>query len=256
MRDHSVECFEPISLGEVARQAPLRERMELKFILPAAELETLLARLAPSHRVLEINGLRVFRYITTYYDTPDRVCFRDHRSGRRRRFKLRLRQYVDTGGAQLEVKLKGRRGRTVKHSAPYGGTEELGAEALSFVREILQATYGREPPRPLLPTLTVECRRITLVDPTRSERLTCDIEVSLGGARLAAGYAIVESKSHDGRAAAHAPLRTLGARPLACCSKYCLGIAFADPDQSSGELRPLMRRFFEPSPGLWSPAEA
>jgi hypothetical protein len=256
MPDRSVECFDPITLGDVARQAPLHERMELKFILPMADLEALLARLASSHRVLEIDGLRVFRYVTTYYDTPDRVCFREHRSGRRRRFKLRWRRYVDTGGSQLEVKLKGRRGRTVKHSAPYGGADQLGAEALSFVRETLQATYGREPPRPLLPTLTVECKRITLVEPTRRERLTCDTEVSLGDARLASGYAIVETKSHDGRAAAHAPLRTLSARPLACCSKYCLGIAFADPEQSSGDLRPVMRRFFEPTPGLLSPVEA
>ena len=65
------------------------------------------------------------------------------------------------------------------------------------------------------------------------------------GGRLASETVIVESKSLGGHALADRVLRELGARPVAICSKYCLGVGFTRPDVKSNRLRPLLRRHFE-----------
>ncbi|MGH2988044.1 MAG: VTC domain-containing protein [Solirubrobacterales bacterium] len=241
--------FDPIALAALERVAELGDRMEVKYIVGVDQLEAMLCALVPSHRILEIDHRRIFRYSTTYYDTPDLLTFREHGSDRRRRFKTRRRRYLDTGREMLEVKLKGRRGCTVKHAVPYEGGDQLDAAALDFVRGILRAEYGRELPTPLVPALSVDCRRITLVETERGERVTCDIAVALGDLRLAPGYAIVESKSTAARAAADRALRELGARPVKRCSKYCLGVALTRPAQRANDFLPLMRRFFGPGPG-------
>ena len=93
----------------------------------------LAAELRASHRVLEIDGRREFTYRTTYFDTPDLRVFRDHQQRRRRRYKARSREYVDSGARMFEVKLKGARGRTVKHRMPYD-RDGLSAPALAFLR--------------------------------------------------------------------------------------------------------------------------
>lgn len=240
--------FDPIALGALERDAALGERMDVKYIVRVDQLEAMLAILASSHRILEIDGGRIFRYRTTYYDTPDLLTFREHRSGRRRRFKLRRRRYLDTGREMLELKLKGRRGLTVKHAVPYDGGEQLDAAALDFARDTLRATYARELPSPLVPALIVDCQRLTLVEPEGGERVSCDVAVTLGDLRLAPGHAIVESKSTAGRAAADRVLRELGARSVTRCSKYCLGVALTRPGQRANDFLPLMRRFFEPAP--------
>lgn len=240
--------FDPIGLAALERDAALGERSDVKYIVNVDQLEAMLAILASSHRMLEIDGGRIFRYRTTYYDTPDLLTFREHRTDRRRRFKVRRRRYLDTGREMLEVKLKGRRGCTVKHAVPYDGGEQLDAAALDFARDTLRAQYGRELPTPLVPALTVDCQRLTLVEPERGERVSCDVAVTLGDLRLAPGHAIVESKSATGRAAADRAMRQLGARPARRCSKYCLGVALTRPRQRANEFLPLMRRFFEPAP--------
>jgi hypothetical protein len=65
-------------------------------------------------------GRRVaFAYHTTYYDAPELRAHRDHVQRRRRRFKRRARDYVDSGLHTFEVKLKKARGLTVKHRMDY-----------------------------------------------------------------------------------------------------------------------------------------
>ena len=88
--------------------------MDAKYVSPAAFAAWLSGS---THRVLEIDGRRVFGYRSTYFDTPDLRLFRDHVQRRRRRYKCRTREY-DSGVRMFEVKLKGARGRTVKYRMP------------------------------------------------------------------------------------------------------------------------------------------
>jgi hypothetical protein len=247
-----VEPFERIGLEEVCATAALDDRMDVKYILSRGELEELTQRLLRTHRVLEIDGLRCFGYRTTYFDTADLVTYREHVQGRRRRFKCRAREYVDSGVRAFEVKLKEGGGRTVKHRTEFGEgpLDHLDGPLLEFLQQRLRDAYARELAATLEPTLSMCFTRITLVDPERCERLTCDVQLSFtapdgSGGALAPDAAIVESKSRRGAAVADRELRALGVRPISGCSKYCIGVGLTYPLVKRNSFLPLLRRYFE-----------
>jgi hypothetical protein len=233
------EAFAPVGLEQLDTDAALRDRVDAKYVIPLAAFATLAERLLATHAALEIDGRRAFAYRSTYFDTPDLGAYRAHLQGRRRRYKCRSREYCDSGAFAFEVKLKGLRGRTVKHRMAHHG-HELSETALAFLCERL----GHEPDGPLAPALTVTYTRVTLA--AAGERVTCDFDLTFNdsGARLEPGMTIVESKSERGNALADRVLRELGHRPQPLCSKYCLGVALTRP-VASNLLRPLLRRHFE-----------
>ena len=250
------EPFAPLGLAELESEAALHERVDVKYVIPLAACALLAGRLRGTHRALEIDDRRAFAYRTTYFDTPELRAFRDHLQQRRRRFKCRAREYVDSDLCAFEVKLKGRRGRTVKHRMAYDRAlrDELSEPAIAFLSECVQRAYGRSPDAAeLAPTLTVAFSRMTFVAPGLGERVTCDLDVAFkspGGAsgRLAPGAVIVESKSAGGNAIADRALRAIGARPEAQCSKYCLGVGLTRPDLRCNGLPTLLRRHFRAAP--------
>jgi hypothetical protein len=247
-----VEPFDPIGLEDVRSTAALDDRLDVKYILARDELDKLVGRLRATHRVLEIDGLRSFAYRTTYFDTADLVTYREHLQGRRRRFKCRAREYVDSGFRAFEVKLKDGWGRTVKHRTELGEgpLDHLDGPLLEFVARHLRDAHARELGAPLEPTLSMDFNRVTLVDPERGERVTCDLQLSFrapdgSGGALAGEAAIVESKSRLGAATADRELRALGVRPVSGCSKYCLGVGLTYAPVRRNSFLPLLRRYFE-----------
>src|SRR5919112_1928972 len=115
----TAERFEPVTLAELEASAGLLDRMDNKYVVPVEAYAAVAEQLAATHGVLDIDGVRAFEYRTTYYDTPELETYRDHVRGRRRRYKCRSRHYVDSGSCAFELKLKGLRGRTVKHRMTY-----------------------------------------------------------------------------------------------------------------------------------------
>jgi VTC domain len=247
-----VEPFEPIGLDDVRTTAALDDRLDVKYILARDELDELARRLQDTHRVLEIDGLRRFAYRTTYFDTADLVTYREHMQRRRRRFKCRAREYVDSGLRAFEVKLKEGAGRTIKHRTEFGEgpLDHLDGPLLEFLQERLREAYARELAGALEPSLSVCFTRITLVDPERCERLTCDFQLSFRApdgttGALGGDAAIVESKSRLGATTADRALRALGARPISGCSKYCIGVGLTYPLVKRNSFLPLLRRYFD-----------
>jgi hypothetical protein len=246
------DALPAIGLPELEAAAGLQDRVDTKYLMPVGALAELAERLRDTHAALEIDARRAFRYRTTYFDTPELRTFRDHLQQRRRRFKCRSREYVDSGLCTFEVKLKGPRGRTVKFRMAYDQAlrDELSRPALAFLTDVLERSYGCSPGGDLQPALAVAYTRITLVGP--GERLTCDLDLTFAApdgttGRLARDMAIVETKSARGGALADPALRALGVRPVRACSKYCLGIGLTRPAVTSNPLRPLLRRHFAAS---------
>jgi hypothetical protein len=241
------EAFPAIGLDRLDAGAALRDRVDVKYVVPLEAFAALAGRLLPTHSALEIGGRRAFAYRSRYFDTPELRAFRDHIQQRRRRYKCRSREYLDSGAYAFEVKLKGLRGRTVKHRMAHDG-HELSEAAVDFLRDCLDRAYGRPPDPGLRPALDVAYTRVTLAAPELGERVTCDFDLAFtgpGGAagRLEPGMAIVESKSARGDARADRVLRELGHRPQPACSKYCLGVALTRA-VAGNPLRPLLRRHF------------
>lgn len=152
------------------------------------------------------------------------------------------------------MKLKGRRGETVKERLPSlpGRHDVFGEEARTFLSEHLSTHYGTELAEEFKPTLQMRYSRLTLVSLDEAERLTVDATLSFQGMNgaataMAPEFAIVESKSTRGRGIADRRLRTLGFRPIRC-SKYCLGIALTRDDVRGNEFLWLARRHFQPTP--------
>jgi hypothetical protein len=115
----AVAALPAASLAEVLERSALQARIDRKYLVPIERLAELAARLPATWAVLEIDGLRGFAYESVYFDTPDLLTYRQHLQGRRRRYKVRTRTYLDSGDCMFEVKLKGRRDETVKARLPY-----------------------------------------------------------------------------------------------------------------------------------------
>lgn len=108
-----------ISLAELNAAASMLTRVDRKYALKRVEAESLIADLDRGTRVLDIEGITAHSYASTYFDTPALDSFRGTAQPRRRRYKIRIRSYLDSGLAFLEVKTRGPRGRTVKERIPY-----------------------------------------------------------------------------------------------------------------------------------------
>ena len=110
----SLTDLAPISLADLSAQAELLTRVDRKYVVPTSVLPLWLERVAAGTRILEIDGRRNFAYRSCYWDTDQLDSFLTSGQGRRRRFKVRSRTYLDTGSTFLEVKTRGPRGTTVK----------------------------------------------------------------------------------------------------------------------------------------------
>jgi hypothetical protein len=237
-----------VTLERVLAVAELTTRHDRKYVVSRAALSRLLPHLPAGLAVLDIDGVRVFAYETTYFDTPDFALYRHHVQGRRKRYKTRTRTYFDTRESMFEVKLKGVRDETVKMRVPYdfGHREELTYEGRAFLERVIAEAYEIKVPS-LVPTLRTGYNRATLVDLERRARLTIDVDLTWSNDRThrrADHLALIETKSLSGPGPVDALLRSLGVRPERM-SKYCLGVALLDPETPANRWSRLLRRQFE-----------
>ncbi|MDH3302175.1 MAG: VTC domain-containing protein, partial [Acidimicrobiia bacterium] len=117
--------FEPIGLDAVMLTADLQTRKDRKYLVPIELLPELLSSLHHA-QVLTIGCRNRFAYRTTYFDTPGLDSYLDAARRRPSRYKVRTRNYLDSGLCMLEVKTRDRRGRTVKRRLECDPDEELG----------------------------------------------------------------------------------------------------------------------------------
>lgn len=241
----------PMGLDEVNAAAELLTRVDRKYVVSAADFERFADAMADDVAVLDIDGRRLFGCESTYLDTPGLDSYRAHLQGRRLRYKVRLRTYLDSGETLLEVKLKGLRGSTVKHRVPHP-PGELTDDGHRFVATTVGTAYGIATPGDLAPTVTTTCRRMTLVNVAEAARVTCDVDVTCrAGDRVAwllDDRVLVETKAGPGGSSADRVLRSLGHRPVSV-SKYCVGVALLHPHLASNPWHALMRNHFT-APGF------
>jgi hypothetical protein len=241
-------AFDAIELDELQADAALRTRVDRKYMLDWDTFTSVARTLRGSHRALEIDGGRAFRYETVYFDSARLGAFRAHMQRRRRRYKVRSRRYVDSDLHFFEIKLKGARGETIKHQLPYGPDDHglVTDAARAFLADQLSEAYPRMDVPALAPTVITDYRRLTLAG--YGERVTVDFGLRFSDEASAVdgldrGHVILESKCERGLGAADRQLRRLGVAPVTC-SKYCVGIGLLRDDVKVNDLRWLLSRYF------------
>ncbi len=240
--------FAPVSLAALNAKAAMLERLDNKYVVTADVLQQALPELARLFDILEIDGHRAFTYDTCYFDDDRSGCYHDHHQGRRRRIKVRVRRYVDAKLCFVEVKLKDKRGVTVKKRLPvaYEQYGALDAAALAHVEKSHQDLYGEAFGRSLAPVLEMSYSRITLVARQGGERMTIDRGICflrLGDrCETDPDVFVVETKSAKGNGVADAVLRALHQHPTDGCSKYCVGMGATGAVQRINRFRPALRK--------------
>ena len=96
----------PTGLMEVVAMADLQTRMDRKYLVPSEVFEQFVASMSGRLAALDIDGRRLFRYESVYFDTTWLTAYRQHAHGRRRRFKVRTRSYLDSAECVFEVKTR------------------------------------------------------------------------------------------------------------------------------------------------------
>jgi hypothetical protein len=230
-----LDLFAPIDLASVVDAASLQTRVDSKYLLTPEAYGRFRDRLARigDWRCLEIDGRRRFNYESIYFDTPELLTYRQHRQGRRLRFKVRSRTYADSGECAFEVKLKGARADTVKERMDYRAADagRLAPDAADFLAATLREAYGMAVPLGMAPRVRTDYRRHTLVDLNAATRITCDEELRVSGATGTAAarpLCLVEIKSAQAGGPVDRMLWQSGARPVSV-SKYCLAAAALYP---------------------------
>jgi hypothetical protein len=243
----------PVDLDDVMRRAALQERVDTKYLVDADEFTAWADQMYADLDVLQIDHRREFGYESTYFDTEDRAQFRAHRQGRRRRYKVRTRSYLDTATCHLEVKLDRGQGATLKERIgyPLDDRHRLTAVARRRVSATLRA-HAHVPPGDLVPALTNSYRRSTLLLRHSPVRITCDTGLRWANADTALvardRYILVEIKADTPRNAATAAFARVGVRPTSV-SKYCPGIALLEPWRHANPWRSVLDRYLaEPRP--------
>ena len=167
----SLQQFEAVSLQQLDG-VKLMNRVDQKFILHQHELNDLLAEILHSYNVLEIDGKRLFKYSSLYYDTDVLNFYTDHHNGKPNRIKIRSRQYLDTGTAYFEIKKKIKGFRTEKYRVEKSGNQESDQVLEQALLKLHQLDHI-----PLLPSILVDYSRISLSAKDLSERVTIDTDL-------------------------------------------------------------------------------
>ena len=226
--ENNIGYFEAISLEEMDAVA-LMNRTDTKFILTDYQLIDILEKIEPKYRCLDIKGVRLSSYNSQYFDTNNHKFYFQHHRGQAGRIKVRIRKYVESDIAFLEIKRKNKKGDTVKKRVAIDGFKErLEEEQLAFLKE------SKMPDVDIVPILTNSFKRITLVNKESIERATIDIDLRFNEGNAfdgkKGGLVIIEVKQPglDRNSPIIKALKESGIRTERV-SKYCVGLAKLNP---------------------------
>ncbi len=235
-----------LSLRAVDELAGLQTRVDRKYIIARGVASDLVGSLEDSLSVLDIDGVRTSGYESVYFDTADHALYLAAAHGRRRRFKVRTRMYMESGLCMLEIKTKGNRGQTVKRRIAYDPCDRrrLTSEGVRFVDAWSVSSVSAEL---LVPTLTTTYDRTTFVDRASRSRMTIDSDLvcsdASGSALALDDYLILETKSSGLPTTADRWLWQHGHRPTRV-SKFSTGLAALHPELPHNRWHRTLSEFF------------
>jgi len=167
---NSLKNYNKINLDDL-NSVGLLNRQDTKFIFHQDQLVSILKEAESFYNILDINNKQVFEYDTTYYDTEELIFFNQHKNGKKKRFKIRIRKYSSTKDIFFEIKIKNNKNKTIKERFIFDGDiRNLSKEVRGFTFDTIGFSLDR-----LKPILKVNFFRITLASKNLEERMTIDM---------------------------------------------------------------------------------
>ena len=241
----TLETLSPITLSEMDG-IKLMNRIDSKYLTDEATLLRVLSDAAAAgYRVLVTGGDRISLYNSVYYDTAGLRMFYDHHNRRLVRQKVRTRSYLNSGDTFLEIKRKNNKGRTKKKRVAIPTAELMDFRSDAQACDYL-ASHSWFQAQELSPVLETRFLRITLVNPSRTERLTIDTSLQFKnfrtGHQTSLQNAVIIELKQDGRADSQMKRILLDRRvkPVRV-SKYCIALTLTDPSAKTGRFKIKVR---------------
>jgi hypothetical protein len=229
--------LDPISLTEMD-SVQLMNRNDYKYTFHVKQLPLILAQLSEHYKVLEIDGVRGANYKSIYFDTENLKMFFDHHNGKPVRFKIRRREYVDSGLNFMEIKEKNSQGKTKKERVKQLKDDHHFTEnTTGFIHKHCPFT-----PHELNPQLINTFTRYTLVHKTEQERLTIDLNLCFSFERkeIALPFLVIAEVKREGdpqKSTFMGMMREMKIRQSGM-SKYCIGTILLNPDIKHNRFKP------------------
>lgn len=224
-----------IDLWDLPEESALQTRTDRKYSLTAEQAGNVLG-CVPELISVTVNGLTQSNYESVYFDTPALRSYTDAAHGRRRRFKVRTRTYVDTATSLVEIKVKSGRGETIKSriESTAAARTELNDLEMAFVATTLEASGIHDADHiveNLTPSLATLYKRATLLAPDGS-RTTVDTNLECVRGQQNVEFpalVLIETKSNGSPNPIDKALWKAGHRPQSI-SKFATGMALLQPD--------------------------
>ncbi|MCX6200357.1 MAG: polyphosphate polymerase domain-containing protein [Bacteroidetes bacterium] len=167
-----LSTFSPITLKGLD-EVRMLNRIDTKYVFHIEQFAEILKEIKEDYYALEIDGGRMFRYESLYFDTDDYQLYKFHHNGKLNRLKVRYRRYSDSGLVFFEVKYKVKGNRTDK--------KRLKQEDLKLTltdEELKLVTHHQLDETQLKKKMWIYFNRITLASKKMNERLTLDLHVT------------------------------------------------------------------------------
>jgi hypothetical protein len=232
--------FVPVTLNEMDGKK-LMTRTDTKFVFPQWQLPLVLEALQQDYQVLDVEGNRISRYESLYFDTPDFDLYHQHQRGKLNRHKIRYRKYVESDLNFFEIKFKSNKNRTIKNRVEQEKIQNIIADK---AEKLLGKNTGLRA-EDLEPKFWVNFSRITLVNKHCAERTTLDLDLHFhrnGTQNHVENLVIAEVKQESN---GHSPFIRLmkkhHIRP-GSLSKYCFGVISLFKDIKQNNFKRNLRK--------------
>jgi len=238
--EEKLKIFESIGLKELDN-VQLLNRVDTKFVFNINLMPSILEELSESYYILDIKDVRLNEYASIYFDTPDLELYNLHHNGRKNRYKMRYRKYVDSGLSFFEIKFKNNKGRTIKKRVR---TQDIGYAFGEDAVNLIHTTSSLDETR-YQHSIDINFFRLTLAEKDYKERATLDIGLHyvVDGKKI--GYeeliiAELKQEKADRRSPMVSCLKNHGIHPYKI-SKYCLGILSCYDGVKYNRFKPKLR---------------
>lgn len=217
----SLNEFQTITLSQMD-EVKLMNRVDTKYAFSIEVLLDVLSIIKDDYRVLEIENTKIPSYESLYFDDEQFSFYNDHHRNKVHRFKVRIRNYIESNLFFLEVKEK-IKGRTNKKRIKTNEfCLDLNEKQQNFIDKMME-----EHPE-LKPVLYNSFHRITLVNNKDKERLTLDFDLKFKWNQKEVGFeklVIAELKQEETNKTSpfYVMMKRKMIRPYRL-SKYCIGM--------------------------------